>query len=217
MTDFLFGLYESPDTAAAADEVLSLNAQHAAQAINHLIEFFRQGPRNQAVLSAVCEQIQDLEQTFWDLYSKTFLSTAEGTQLDQLGEIVGEARNDRTDAQYRASIRIRVLVNKSRGRTEDLLEIADRFVADDLSAVIFAAEYWPAAMRLEVQAVFSGLQADLARLLHKAKAGGVRLQVVTVDRTEAFIWGQRGDAGLTTPLAYGNRAQSSGGLLASVR
>jgi hypothetical protein len=217
MSDFVFDLYETPAAAVAEEEGLALNTEHAAQAIGHLIEYFRRGPRNQAVLSAIAEQVQDLEQAFWDLYRQSFLANAVGTQLDQIGEIVGEARNDRTDAQYRAAIRIRVLVLKSRGRLEDLIEIAARFVSDDSGAVIIASELYPAGLRMEIQAIFSGLQTDLGRLLRKAKSGGVRLDVVTVDRANAFIWGQRGDAGLTTPKAYGNRGQTTGGLLASAR
>jgi hypothetical protein len=217
MSDFTFDLYTTAETPADETETLSRNTEHAEQAIAHLIEFFRNGPRNQAFLRAVCEQITVVENLFFDLYSKTFLDTAEGVQLDQLGEIVGEARQDRTDDQYRAAIRIRVLVNRSSGKTEELLEICRRFVADDPSPVIIAQDVYPAGVHIEVQALFSGLPYDLQRLLRKAKSAGVRMDAVMVDRANAFIWDQRTDGAVTDAQGWGNRTQTSGGVWAAVR
>lgn len=217
MTDFAFDLYNTEASPAEETEALAHNPEHVEQAIAHLIEFFRNGPRNQALVRAICEQLQDLEDVFYDLYSKTFLSTAEGVQLDQLGEIVGEARQDRTDSQYRASIRIRVLVNRSSGKCEELIEICRRFVADDPTPVIIAQDVYPAAIHVEVQALFSGLPYDLQRLLRKAKSAGVRLEAVMVDRATAFIWDERTDGATADTYGWGNRTQTSGGVLAAVR
>jgi hypothetical protein len=196
---------------------LGLNEQHAEEAINHLIEFFRKGPRNQAFLRTICEQIQELEQAFWDLYSEGFLSTAEGAQLDQIGEIVGEARQDRLDATYRAAIRIRVLVNKSNGKTEELIEIADKFTIDDPDAIIIAGDFYPAAMTVEVRADFTGLPADLRTLLRQAKPGGVNFGTITAPRVGAFLWSTVAAHGTaTTTTSFGRLDGSTGGVLAAV-
>jgi hypothetical protein len=48
---------------------------------------------------------------------------ASGVWLDYLGEIVGEPRKGRLDADYRRYIRIRILVNRSEGKLGDFYAI----------------------------------------------------------------------------------------------
>jgi hypothetical protein len=199
-------------------EGIVLNTEHAEQAINHLIEFFRKGPRNQAYLRAVCTALQDLEQLFFDLYQQSFLSNAEGVQLDQLGEIVGEARQDRTDVQYRAAIRVRVLVNRSSGRLEELLTIADLYcrALGDLFPSVVAAEQWPAGLRFDVRTLptssfGSPAVAYLLGLLRRAKPAGVGCSFTAVDRLVGFTCATR--AATPDVFGCGSRDGLSGGIL----
>lgn len=48
-----------------------------------------------------------------------------GDLLDRLAAVVGETRQGRSDVDFLAAYRIRVMVNASRGLTEDLLRIAN--------------------------------------------------------------------------------------------
>lgn len=54
------------------------------------------------------EEVQLIEDTMFDLFVERTLRTAEGAQLDQLGDIVGEPRGSLNDSEYRRFIRIRV-------------------------------------------------------------------------------------------------------------
>lgn len=205
--------YVRPSPALSPEvEGIYLNLEHADQAINHLIEFFRKGPRNQAYLRAVCAQLQELEQLFFDLYQQSFLSNAEGTQLDQLGEIVGEARQDRTDTLYRAAIRVRILVNKSNGRTEELITIALRYLEALQVAVpaIYAGEYWPAGLRLDIGA--ETVDSYLLGMLREAKGGGIRLTTTMYDSDTGFLCGPR--TAVADANGCGNRTGTTGGRLA---
>ena len=104
------------------------NTEHAAEAIYHLIEFFRHGPRNQAVLTAAMDEVQALESVFWYLktcFDLTAATGPAGEQLDYLGAAVGEGRNDRSDADYLLAIRVRILVNSSTGTPEEILAMLE--------------------------------------------------------------------------------------------
>lgn len=161
----------------AVDGVYSYNEEHAAEAISHLISFFREGPRNQAVLEAMMAQVQELEDNIALQRDAFDVDTAVGDQLDSLGKRVGERRDDRIDDVYRTAIRVRILVNRSNGRLEELLAIA---LGISPAATIRARELYPAALSLEFSTLGTSTLQNAYRLLKKAKAAGVRLLVAGV-------------------------------------
>jgi hypothetical protein len=181
----------------AVDGVYSHNTEHVAEAQSHLIEFFKHGPRNQAVLEAVMAQVQELEGALWAMNNAFDVDTATGDQLDLLGKLVGEARQDRLDAEYRTAVRARVLVNSSSGTMAELLAIG---AAISPTAVIAARELYPAAMSLEFDTFGDSSLQETYRLLRAAKTAGVRLDLAgptsggalwgAVDGSPAgFVWG----------------------------
>lgn len=76
------------------------------------------------ILSAWLAQIQALEDQIYLVYLSRILANAVGAQIDLLGALVGEPRNNRTDAAYKVGIRVRVIVNFSRGTPFDIVAIA---------------------------------------------------------------------------------------------
>ncbi len=195
--DYLTGETVLADpVTGAVDGVYSQNTEHAAEAISHLIQFFRDGPRNQALLECVMAQVQELEDASWAIYGAFDVDTAEGDQLDLLGKLVGEGRQDRDDDEYRTAVRVRILVNGSNGRMSELLAIAEGISP---TAVITAREFYPAALAIEFD-TFGGSNLQAAyRLLRAAKPAGVRLNLAgpatgstwgAVDGSPAgFVWG----------------------------
>lgn len=166
----------------AVEGVYSLNEVHAAEAISHLIQFFRDGPRNQAVLSAVMTQVQELEQALWDTFHAFNVDDAEGDQLDLLGGLVGEGRSDRIDDNYRVAIRVRILVNRSDGRTEDLIAICRGI---DPTATITFSDPGTMAIYISMSSLGGLTLSEAYALLRAAKTAGVRLHL-----SEAVsIWG----------------------------
>lgn len=210
--------YVTPEPRAADEsETLAHNTEHVEQAIAHLIPFFRQ-PRTQAWLGVVGGKIQELEDALWALYSEGFLATAIGTQLDQIGEIVNEARQDRDDEDYRAAVRVRVLVNKSSGRVEELLAIAVRYLAtlQVATPVVSVREYPPAALRIDIGAQLYNFQVPagfyLLGLLRQAKAAGVALTATMYDQDAGFVCAARTPA--LSAAGCGDRTGATGGLIA---
>lgn len=170
--------YGTDETAVAAeitgaiDGVYSQNTAHTAEAISHLIDYFRDGPRNQALLTAICTQVQEAEDAHWAYHGAFDVDTATGDQLDLLGKRVGERRSDRTDTAYRAAIRVRIMVNLSNGRIEELIAIA---LGISPTSTIITRELQPAAFSIEMSNLPGVAFVDAYRLLKQAKAAGVRL------------------------------------------
>lgn len=104
-----------------ADPVLKLT--HVADAIKRLLWQFRDKPNIKAVVESYAIQIQELEVVFIALLVERYLSTAVGAQLDGIGGIVGETRQNRNDTDYRVGIQGRILRNKANSRIEDLLTL----------------------------------------------------------------------------------------------
>uniref|UniRef100_UPI004027862E DUF2612 domain-containing protein n=2 Tax=Megasphaera TaxID=906 RepID=UPI004027862E len=59
---------------------------------NHLIGQFQRKQILQAILEALGEELDELEQAFSDLRDKRWIDTAEGAQLDGIGTIVNQPR-----------------------------------------------------------------------------------------------------------------------------
>lgn len=175
MSDFVFGIADATPPTTPVDEtdgVYEQNLEHAEQAVGHLIEFFRRGPRNQLLVAAVMEQVQELEDQLWALANAFDLDDAVGDQLDILGRLNGEPRGNRTDDEYRAAIRVRILVNRSDGQVEQLIDILD---AIDPTCTVHVAEGYPASLSISVDNISTGTFADVNRMMQQAKPAGVRL------------------------------------------
>ena len=194
---------------------------HTAQAQAHVIQYFTGKPRIDALLASWGTQNQDLENAAWAMLTQRGISSAVGDQLDNLGEIVGEPRQGRTDTAYRAAIRVRVLVNRSSGTGPELITITRR-MAGEGNEVHFR-EVPPAAFVLTLVEPLDALPTDIARMVRAAKAGGVGANVVYVpSATRRFRHGHTPtSAGLTSGAApltgYGTTtATDTGGFYAAV-
>ncbi len=194
MAEAIYTLPEAADPApvlpSEGEGVYVYNSQHAEQAINNLIEFFRK-PRNSEMMRIVGGQIQDIEDAAWQLYNAFDVDTATGVTLDLLGGVVGERRDNRLDPDYRAAVRARILVNLSNGRIEDMLAVLAALIPNNTG--ILVQEFYPAAIRFDVFDSFSGASAEtVARMLRQAKPAGVKLTFVPVDTDDTMIWHEAG-------------------------
>lgn len=174
MSDLSFLLNEAapPESTEDPDGQYLLNVEHALQAINHLIEAFRFGPRNQGILAGIGAQLQEIEQAYWDLYNAFDGDTATGDQLDLLGKLVGELRQGRTDDDYRAAVKVRIMVNVSDGSLPTLLRISLAMVP---GATVIMSESAPMTITIDFSTEGDTTIRTLKQMLQKAKAGGVRL------------------------------------------
>lgn len=98
--------------------------QHLAQARALLIEQFKNRAVIDGFLQSYVNRVQELEDAIWDVIDKRILDVAVDAQLDSLGSIVGELRLGRSDDDFRAAVRLRIRVNRSKGRAVDVLDVA---------------------------------------------------------------------------------------------
>lgn len=123
------------------------------QAVDLLIQQYKDKPVIEAIVRSYARRCQELEHAAWDVINSRLLGevyvlfprnnprtceeiadtstaeegiiklTATGVRLDLVGKIVGEARLGRSDADYEVGIKIRIAINRSNGRSDDLIEI----------------------------------------------------------------------------------------------
>lgn len=168
---------DNPELAAATGDdgvggTYEQITDHAQRAVDQLIDFFRNGPRNRAVVRAIGRQIQELEDVVWALSSQKTIDDAVGHRLDQIGYIVGESRSGRTDTDYRAAIRIRMLINRANGTIPEFATVLAALLP---LADISIGEAPPAAFRIDVDDLGSVSASTIRLALEQMKPGGVAL------------------------------------------
>jgi hypothetical protein len=127
------------------------------------------------------DQVQLLENASADVKILRQFDHAENAQLDEIGAIVGENRQGKSDAEYRIAILARINTNASRGEPERVITALRQITA---STDIHYTEHYPGMIQLSFSApaVVSGLLA----YLQQACSGGVRLILDQYSTTHPF-------------------------------
>jgi len=164
---------------------LTLKTNHAEEIVDNLANQFHGKPRIAALLTVFAGQVQELEQALYDLLIYRQLEYAEGAQVDGFGSIVGEAREGRTDIDYKAAIRARINLNLCHGTPEEIINLV-RGVAGDVRVKI--RDFYPAAFLAEIVDPIDPLIVDPSRVgnfVQSGKPAGVRA-ITTFASTGAF-------------------------------
>ncbi len=193
---------------------LTETTTHVNEALARLLEQFKGKPRIEALLDLYVDQVQEIEVALYDVITETVLSTAIGTQLDNLGAVVNAERQGLSDADYRTVIRARIRVNLSSGTAADLIAITALLIPS--TATIELIEYFPAELKIYVAG--EGLQGTdpfiVAAYLGEGRAAGVRLvfEYIENDATDSFTMSDEGDyPTLSTATGYGSTLTGDGG------
>jgi hypothetical protein len=141
---------------------------------------YMQRQRWQELVTAIAEEVQELDDALVAMVAQLHLDTAVGAQLDLIGNEANEGRSGREDDEYRQAIRIRIAVHRSRGLAEEVLNLV-RKVLDDADKTVVLANTGDASASLTVGG--AGLTSDeaerLAAYAYEAVSDGIRLDVVT--------------------------------------
>lgn len=106
-----------------------------------LIEQYKDKPRMEGILAQIGVEADMLDASNHELWNIYDLDTAIGAQLDILGTIANEARRGRTDAEYRALLKVLFRTQVS-GTPEDVIRSVKEYTG--ATAVTYIPEY-PAA------------------------------------------------------------------------
>lgn len=152
---------------------VTLKTTHTTEAIGRLITQFKGSSRLHALIKSYVDQIQELEIAAYTLLTDRAIDTAEGAQLDGIGEIVGLRRGGLTDDEYRVRLAVQIRLNLSSGTIEDIAYVGNLITGD----IVEINEYFPATILV----VIYSLTADPAlvqRIINEARAAGVQTQIV---------------------------------------
>lgn len=136
-------------------------------------------PRIRALVASLGTGVQEQEELAWDILVSTGLDEASGDALDQWGEVVGEQRGPLSDNDYRQFILARMLVNRSSGTVDELLEILD--VATQPNVSVAHLDNLPAGFYLTVERqsfLAEPTRRRVARLMEDARPAGRHMSVV---------------------------------------
>jgi len=91
---------------------------------NLLQQQFKDKEKFVAVINALADECEQIEQAIYEFLTEFSIDTAVGEQLDLLGRIVGLNRDGREDASYRTLLKIKIDINFSAGTPEALIKTA---------------------------------------------------------------------------------------------
>jgi hypothetical protein len=148
---------------------LTKKTTHIEEAKANLIEQFKNKPNLAALSDAYVEQIQDLEDVYFQLIDDRTLDTAVGVQLDGIGQIVGEERKGLNDDDYRIRLKARIRINLSSGTAEELYRILELLVQNNIEI----EEFYPAAIVIRLDNEFIGDEDEIAGIIAVSRAAGV--------------------------------------------
>lgn len=163
----------------------SHDTEHVDEGLAYLIEQFKTRPVIEGILKSYLSLCQTVEDALWAIIEARDLDVATGINLDTLGDIVGEKRLGRNDTVYRAAIRLRIRVNRSQGRAEDIIDVA-RLAS---GGVFKYYEYFPKGFAVEI---YNLPTPDVVgRMLYATKPAGTAAQLYTSnwpDVSQNFTW-----------------------------
>lgn len=148
------------------------------ESLTLLLAQYQDSPRLKSLICSFIERLQELETATIAVHTNVLnIELAAGDNLDLLGKVIGESRDGRTDALYRNALRVRVLINISDGKIEQLIDIVRLYEQMDLvpGSRVEIKEIQPA--RLEVRVITTPVNPpqEVDKRLRQAKAGGVAL------------------------------------------
>lgn len=146
---------------------------HQPAALARLAQFLKGKTNVAAVFAALNNRAQEVEVALQALLTERSVSTAIGTQLDQLGAIVGQIRGNATDDGYRLLIHARIKINNSSGTGPELLDVFSGLTLPGMPIRI--RDEPPAAFTLVIEDLVTTADAlTFILILRSMKTAGVR-------------------------------------------
>ena len=142
----------------------------------------------QKIIKAIASQAQKINTQQQLLQTMRYLNTAQGVQLDGLGQILGLARiPGESDASYREALQFQIFINQSHGTPEEVMKILE-FVTD--ATKVWYDELYPAAYQMATNGlVFPPNPSDVASLIQSVSPAGVAFIALTATyNTNPFVF-----------------------------
>lgn len=142
---------------------------HYAREYARILEQFKGDEDFKLYFQVTAPQWQALEDAAWDVFRFKFLD-AFGATLDQVGKLLLEPRLGDDDATYKVRIRAKILVLRSSGGPQQIVEIFNLLIPGN--TIVFDS-YGHASFVLNIGEIDTALLPIYVRFLHQAAGGGV--------------------------------------------
>lgn len=162
-----------------------------ARAQGRLTQAFKNQPNIKALLAALLVGVPEIEALYWQIINTRILSNlatmvanSQNTadQLDIIGALVGVDRLGRTDAAYLPAIQLQIRVNRSKGRSEDILDIMS------LTGLDFSySEAADVAATFRVDAYGVTQPVSIANAIQHGRSGGTKAYFTFTDLARAPV------------------------------
>lgn len=168
---------------------------HFERAISLLASQFREAPPTvgltnfQKWIKVIVDMFQELDDQNYLLLTMRNLDTAEGVQLDGLGQILGlERQPDESDEDYRERLRFQIFINQSKGTPEEMIRVLTFLTK---ASKVWYSEVYPAMFQMTTNGLtFPDPVSELIEALHSVSPAGVQYVPVTAiyDSTSPFTF-----------------------------
>jgi hypothetical protein len=193
-------------------------ADHLGKGLSKLLEQFHDRTALEAILGAWLTQIQKLEDASWEAILIRGIAASEGVGLDHIGNIVGRKRLGLDDPDYRIALWAKIRINRSSGRPNDMIDIANLSLTGTDCTITYD-EHYPATIQMEVLGAVSFSVAVLFDNLVHAKCGGVKLWLIYSEQEpeDSFTFAPPGNVPVSDPQkGFADVGQTTGGYFVAV-
>lgn len=158
---------------------------HLERSLKRLISQYKDSPNIESILRVYGPEIQQLENMFSDIFTKTIFLQSEGEQLDRIGLILNQPRQGLSDLDYKTVLIGKIAEYNSEGTPEDLINIYS--ILTDAQQIQYE-EIYPANFRLHAtNANPIGTLLQVSKSLERAKPAGVGSSA-TVSTANPFVF-----------------------------
>lgn len=102
---------------------LAPDVDHVTRGLSRLPEQFKDSENFKHLIQIFLEEIQEIEETIYDILRFSSLDQAVGIHLDRIGEILGKRREGMSDEEYSRYLRVQVSLNTSQGTIPTLINL----------------------------------------------------------------------------------------------
>lgn len=154
--------------------MISFITDHINQAKKRLLEQYKKKTGINSILEALIQPLQEIETDgLATFYTHNAIDTAEGIQLDLIGEYVGLARvPGQSDVDYRVSIKGQISQNVSSGEIQRILDAYMNLVGATISYLIDTSTI---LVQGNVELTDSDTINKVFQELEKTAAAGIRI------------------------------------------
>lgn len=210
------------DTYSGDHTCLAIVTDHVTDAQSQLISQYSQAVRLKALIAAYVKQEQEFEDAMGEMLTAFQLAYASGVRLDWIGELVGAARGQLSEADFRLFIEAHIIANRSWGLGDQFIEAFRKMIPG--VSTTFVIEDGPGYAEFTctmggVMFVSTITNLNIYQVLRKIIGAGIAFWYRFTNRDSSQIFkfsSQLAAVDISAARGFGNTAQTTGGHWAGV-